>query len=157
LGIIADVLWHEIKHHTKNIELHEFTIMPNHIHGIIEIIDIDVKNVETLHRRGVACNAPTPPQYNTPTPPHGTPTDKNEYMSFISPKSGTLSAIIRSYKSAVSKHAHRLGFDFAWQRNYHENIIRDMNNYYKISEYIINNASLWQTDKFYGIENVMRT
>ena len=35
LGIIADVLWHEIKNHANNVDLGEFTVMPNHIHGII--------------------------------------------------------------------------------------------------------------------------
>jgi REP element-mobilizing transposase RayT len=70
-------------------------------------------------------------------------------MSSISPKSGTLSTIVRSYKSAVSKHAHRLGFDFAWQRNYHEHIIRDCNEHARIAEYIENNPIIWQTDKFY--------
>ncbi len=50
----------------------------------------------------------------------------------------TLSSIIGSYKSAVSKHAHRLGYGFAWQRNYYEHIIRNEQAYQKISEYIIN-------------------
>ena len=35
VGIIADILWYEIKNHAKNIELGEFVVMPNHIHGII--------------------------------------------------------------------------------------------------------------------------
>ena len=34
-GILADVFWHEIKNHAKNIELGEFVVMPNHIHGIL--------------------------------------------------------------------------------------------------------------------------
>jgi len=34
-GAIADVLWYEIKNHVKNIELGEFVVMPNHIHGIL--------------------------------------------------------------------------------------------------------------------------
>jgi REP element-mobilizing transposase RayT len=36
-GIIADVLWYEIANRLPNISLGEFVIMPNHIHGIIEI------------------------------------------------------------------------------------------------------------------------
>jgi putative transposase len=34
-GTIADILWYEIKNHAKNIELDEFVVMPNHIHGIL--------------------------------------------------------------------------------------------------------------------------
>jgi putative transposase len=38
MGIIADIIWFKIKNHAKNIELGQFIVMPNHIHGII-IID----------------------------------------------------------------------------------------------------------------------
>jgi putative transposase len=34
-GAVAYVLWAEIKHHAKNIQLDEFVVMPNHIHGIL--------------------------------------------------------------------------------------------------------------------------
>jgi REP element-mobilizing transposase RayT len=62
----------------------------------------------------------------------------------------TLSSIMGSYKSAVTKHAHRLGFsEFAWQRNYWENIIRSNDDYARITQYIINNVINWKEDKFY--------
>jgi hypothetical protein len=35
VGILADVFWYEIKNHAKNVELGEFMVMPNHIHGIL--------------------------------------------------------------------------------------------------------------------------
>jgi len=35
MGVIADLMWHEIKNHTKNITLGEFVVMPNHVHGIL--------------------------------------------------------------------------------------------------------------------------
>jgi putative transposase len=37
-GAIAYVLWFEIKNHVKNIDLGEFIVMPNHIHGILILI-----------------------------------------------------------------------------------------------------------------------
>ncbi|HNS42927.1 MAG TPA: hypothetical protein PKN22_09220, partial [Taishania sp.] len=37
-GVIAHLLWHEIPKHHTHIELGDFVVMPNHIHGII-IID----------------------------------------------------------------------------------------------------------------------
>ncbi|RKY77491.1 transposase, partial [candidate division KSB1 bacterium] len=72
IGIIADVLWHEIKNHAKNVELGEFVVMPNHIHGII-ILNNDNNisdNVETLHATSLR-------QTSQPA--------KNEFMSSISP------------------------------------------------------------------------
>jgi putative transposase len=35
LGVIADILWHEIPNHTKFVKLGDFVVMPNHIHGIL--------------------------------------------------------------------------------------------------------------------------
>lgn len=35
IGVIADLMWYEIKNHAKNIELGEFVVMPNHVHGIL--------------------------------------------------------------------------------------------------------------------------
>ena len=37
IGKIVGALWHEIKNHVPNVKLHEFIVMPNHVHGIIEI------------------------------------------------------------------------------------------------------------------------
>jgi len=35
LGVIANVLWHEIPMHAPNVDLGDFIVMPNHIHGIV--------------------------------------------------------------------------------------------------------------------------
>lgn len=45
-------------------------------------------------------------------------THKNQPMAHISPQSGTVSTLIRSYKSAVTKHANRLGLENEWQNLY---------------------------------------
>jgi REP element-mobilizing transposase RayT len=41
IGILSNVFWYEIVNHAKNIKLHQFVAMPNHIHGILEIADGD--------------------------------------------------------------------------------------------------------------------
>ena len=49
-GILADVFWYEIKNHAKNIELDEFVVMTNHIHGILILKgNDDNDNVQTTH------------------------------------------------------------------------------------------------------------
>jgi len=125
VGVIADVLWHEIKHHTQNIELDEFVVMPNHIHGILMINN----SVETLHATSLQQESKT--------------------MSDISPKANSISSIIRSYKSAVTKHAHRLGYEFAWQARFYDHIIRTEASLNQIQQYVINNPQSWKDDKFY--------
>jgi len=117
------------KHHRRSIRLkdHNYNMMPNHIHGILEIT-----NCGTNHL-GVARNAPT-----------------GNFMSDISPKHTALPTIIRAYKSAVSKQMHELGFvGQIWQRNYYEHIIRDEQSYQTQSQYIIDNPANWSEDKFY--------
>ena len=61
----------------------------------------------------------------------------------------SISSIVGSYKSAVTKHARRLGFDFFWQSRFWDNIIQDEKAYQKISNYIIHNPTNWELDKFY--------
>ena len=78
------------------------------------------------------------------------PTDNSK--SAISPKSNSISTIMRSYKSAVTKHAHRLGYDFEWQARFHDHIIRDERAYGKIANYIRANVSNWKEDKFFEPE-----
>ena len=73
-------------------------------------------------------------------------------MSNISPKSNSISTIIRSYKSAVTKHANRLGFDFGWQTRFYDHIVRNEKAFQNISNYIINNPANWDKDKFYENE-----
>jgi putative transposase len=61
----------------------------------------------------------------------------------------TLSSIVGGYKAAVTKHANRLKFNFAWQPRFHDHIIRDEQSFQTISNYIINNPCNWQQDKFF--------
>jgi putative transposase len=59
-----------------------------------------------------------------------------------------VSSIIGSYKSAVTKHAHRLGYEYEWQERFHDIIIRDEESYINIVNYIKNNPARWDEDKF---------
>lgn len=127
LGVVADVLLYETQHRNDNIELGEYIVMPNHIHVII---NINKSNTEV-----------TP---ITPTKQTG-----NRKMAARSPKAGSISSVIRSYKGAVTKHANRLGYEFAWQTRFHDHVIRDQAAFEKITEYVINNPLSWELDKFY--------
>ncbi|SLM28881.1 conserved hypothetical protein [Desulfamplus magnetovallimortis] len=70
-------------------------------------------------------------------------------MSKISPKSNSISTIIRSYKSAVTRHARRMGFEFQWQSRFHDHIIRNDVEYQRIYNYIKNNPANWEEDRFF--------
>jgi putative transposase len=104
IGQIASRMWYEIPDHFPFIGLDAFVVMPNHIHGIIGI------NKSVKRSIAGSLHATILPQIN-------------KTMSSISPKSGSLSVVVRSYKSAVAKYSHKLDSSFSWQPNFHDNII----------------------------------
>ena len=138
VGKYANQYWLDIPKHFSFVKLDNHVVMPNHLHGII-IIDKPDDIVETLHATSLRQRQSTPTRK----------TFKNEYMASISPKSGSLSTIIRSYKSSVTKNARLVNSNFAWQFRFHDHIIRDDESFNNISEYINNNSSNWQEDEFY--------
>lgn len=139
LGVIADVLWHEIKHHVANIELAEFVVMPNHVHGVL-VLGSDSAGADSA---AVGARHALPLQTASSSQPIGRQRFQNQGKN-------TLSSIVGSYKAAVSKHAHRLGFEFGWQRNYWEHVIRNDDEYCRVAEYINNNPRSWALDKLNG-------
>ena len=84
------------------------------------------------------------------------PTPKNPKMSQISPKPGSLSTIIRSYKSAVKRWAGQNNFpDFAWQPRFYDRVIRNDLELQRIREYIWQNPQQWELDSNHPyIQNV---
>ena len=73
---------------------------------------------------------------------------RRQRMSRISPKPGSLGAIIRSYKSAVTRWCRKNGYDqFAWQPRFYEHIIRADGSIDRIRRYIVNNPANWERDR----------
>jgi REP element-mobilizing transposase RayT len=122
-GQMAFKLWHELPEHFLFVSLDEFVVMPNHIHGIVIIEPTTA--VGTLHATSLQST-------------------KNEFMSAISPKSGSLATVIRSYKSVVSKKVHFIDHDFSWQPRYYDHIIHSNRELYRIRNYIFNNPIKWE-------------
>ncbi len=140
IGVLADVFWHEIKNHAQNVELGAFVVMPNHVHGILILTgnDNDNDNHTVTVGTGHALSLPS-------TNPSTNPTIGQQRFQNIGKNS--VSSIVGSYKSAVTKHAHRLGFEFAWQTRFYDHIIRNEASFQTINNYIINNPVNWQEDK----------
>jgi REP element-mobilizing transposase RayT len=62
--------------------------------------------------------------------------------------SDNLSRAIRWYKGKTTFQCHSVHADFTWQTRFHDHIIRDENEYWKIREYILNNPKRWDEDKY---------
>jgi REP element-mobilizing transposase RayT len=136
LGEIAQNEWLRTAEIRSNVKMHEFVVMPNHVHGILEINNA----VPTVGaRRALPSNNDLPCNKDSQLP-----------LRFQNQGKNTLSSIIGAYKSAVSKRIHETGFmGKIWQRNYYEHVIRDTQSYWKISQYVLNNPANWQDDDFF--------
>ena len=82
----------------------------------------------------------------TTTDNGGTTTTGNKFGS----QSKNLASIVRGFKSSVTTWARRNDVPFNWQPRYHDHIVRNTTEYYRISNYIINNPANWQEDKFFA-------
>ncbi|MBI5806738.1 transposase [candidate division TA06 bacterium] len=122
-GEIADKSWREIPQHFTNVLLGEYIIMPNHIHGTIIIIE---PPSETRHAVSLPSGA-----------------------SFGKPQAGSLSTIVRSYKSAVTRQINVVrakNEPAIWQSRFYEHVIRNDKSYNKIRRYIVDNPLCWPQD-----------
>lgn len=132
-GKVAAEEWRRTAQLRGNIVLHEFIIMPNHMHGVLEIANVGANCIRPQTESGV-CDTPLQDGQNQLRSP-----------------SNTLGAIIRGYKAAVTKRINQL-YDIQniriWQRNYFEHIIRNPQSYEHISDYIKTNPQNWIYDNY---------
>jgi putative transposase len=130
IGIMIQFLWENIGILNRHVELDEFVIMPNHLHGILRLSD--------QHRA------------SNPTEGMAVPCPYSSSRQINSTKPGSLQTIIRSFKGACTKGArfHHLA-DRVWQRGYHEHIVRKEASLMKIRQYIRDNPTKWQRDELF--------
>ncbi len=121
-GLIATACWLALPWHFPNVCLDEFTVMPDHVHGILVLI-------ESPRWFGLD------PTGESARPP--------------GPLRDSIGSIVGSYKAAVTKWIHRTASDDAtrhapiWHRNYHDRIIRDDREFDAKRRYTINNWNRW--------------
>ena len=155
-GKIAKQIWEEIPQHYPNIELGEFVVMPDHVHGIIKIRrGVDLSRPECEMRAELCVDLSRPKLCNNLNPKCGL--QRNNANTATGGFSGTknpmlnnnLSHIIRWFKGRVAFECCKIDCNFKWQRNFWEHIIRDEQSYKDISQYIIDNPVNWGKDELY--------
>ncbi|MCU0535296.1 MAG: transposase [Hydrococcus sp. Prado102] len=117
----------------QEIDLDEWIIMPNHLHGIVILTD-NQKATDFGTRDEGARHALL---------------GKGARHAPLHQKSCSLSSFIAGFKAAVTKRINVIhqapGFSI-WQRNYYESIIRDEKHLKNIQQYILNNPQNWDDD-----------
>jgi len=140
IGEIAKFEWinSPVIRSDMNLNMDEFVIMPNHIHGIITIGFNQYNSLVDYHRDGRISMH----RYPTIT------TAKKDYKNEYGPQSKNLASIIRGFKSAVTIQARKINSEFKWQSKFHDVIIRDEESYKRIKYYIKNNPKNWKVDEY---------
>ncbi len=127
MGQLVQDLWCQIADKRRIVELDSYTVMPNHLHGIINILENESDPVPSDCAGGKTVPA-------------------------TSLNSGSLGAVVGQFKSAVTKRSRSLSNappNTIWQRNYYEHIIRDETTLNQIRKYIVENPARWADDKMY--------
>lgn len=155
-GRMVEEEYRRLPHRYPHIICHEYVVMPNHFHAIIQIANDDAYSVGAR----VQMDA---------TNPVGAPlVGAHENMSRVVPNGNclgthkgcpygvTLGEIVGAFKS-LTTNAYIHGVkqkgwppftNRLWQRNYYEHIIRDQRSHDEIAEYILENPLRWADDKY---------
>jgi REP element-mobilizing transposase RayT len=124
-GRTAATCWLQIPDHFPNVELDEWVVMPNHIHGIVVIVGAN-------HHSIVRANNYSPLPAN---PPHPTGTAR------------TIGSMVHGFKIGVTQwYRQRSVPSKIWQRNYWDHIIRNESELIRIRRYILDNPMQWEQD-----------
>jgi site-specific DNA-methyltransferase (adenine-specific) len=161
LGLIAEKIWREIPSHFEHVLLDKYIVMPNHIHGILIIQDREEVNfvgaTHALSPKFEKSGNHPPATHallitsNHVGAQHAAPLQKATGSQPWNVKPGSLGAIIRSFKSAVTREINiqrNTPGASIWQRNYHDHIIQDLNELTSIRQYIQKNPAKWADDEF---------
>lgn len=154
-GNMINHWWQELPQKFTNIELDEYIIMPNHMHGIIIINNRDMitqnensDSVGTDDNSG-SVGATLVVAQNTSRG------DKIGYKRAGTRPAPTIGDIIGAFKSlstneyirGVKSGIYTIFDRSVWQRNYYEHVIRNEKDLYRIQSYISNNPINWKSDE----------
>ena len=123
-GIMIENEWLELQNRYQNIDLHEYIVMPNHVHGIIQIVGANRGQPQRGQPQGIA------------------PTIGDMIGAFKS-------VVTNEYIRNVKQNNWQRFNDKLWQRNYYEHVICDEKSYLQIAEYVQTNPLKWQDDKYH--------
>lgn len=143
IGEFARECWLKIPYHFPHFDLDEFVIMPNHVHGIVMINK--PYYVQSRLRLSRATNNEKQMNETNTEEFHSKP----KHFRFRNQGKNTISAMVGSFKSAVTKECNENKIKFGWHPRFHDHIIRDQNEFFKIRNYILMNPIRWKDDEFF--------
>ncbi len=149
IGKLAQKFWLEIPFHFQFVNSDIYVIMPNHVHGIIVINKPGNGGDGELGNGGDGDGCLETRRCLVSTGAHKLVNHCGiGGRRFQNQGKNTLSSIIGSYKSIVTRNARKIYNGFAWQSSFYDIIIRDDGSFERIKTYIIENPLKWDEDRF---------
>ncbi|GEM_PF-664281 len=124
MGQAVQAAWNAIPSHFPDVRLDEFCVMPDHVHGLLEIHSaavVGTQNFASLRRAPVR------------------PGNDNKFGS----QSRNLASIVRGFKIGVTKSARAIDPLFRWQNRYWDRVVRNGDKCDRIRHYIRDNPVVW--------------
>jgi REP element-mobilizing transposase RayT len=178
-GQIINNIWNEMPQHYPFAVLHNYVVMPNHFHGIVEITArrgaiyraLDENRAQNYNNRAQnynranenavandenvgAINVGAMVNQGAINRAPTTSATEKTVGGFAGEKNPMLhnnfSRLIRWFKGRATFECRKNAPHIAWQRNMWEHIIRDAADYARIDDYITNNPFRWKEDTFYN-------
>jgi REP element-mobilizing transposase RayT len=167
--------WLKIPGRFPYVQLHQYVVMPNHFHAIMEItvgatlvvapmttvapivtVAPDIDNQTAFDNRIIDNQTAFDNRIvdnQTAFDDQTAPENVKRATTRVAPTVGNIvgafqSIVTVNYIRGVKNHKWPSFNGKLWQRNYWEHIIRDENSYCRISDYILNNPANWHKDKF---------
>lgn len=150
---IAEWNWKAIARHFENVELDEWIVMPNHIHGVMIITDTEAARVRVTRKGEAFVKEQFPPRQGWDIP---IKVSQNQDLTNASPlpahgvPPGALGAIVGNFKSVTTRRINNVCHSRSatlWYRNYYEHIVRNEKDLNRIREYIMANPFHWDHDR----------
>ncbi|MGB4849681.1 MAG: hypothetical protein WBP41_17280 [Saprospiraceae bacterium] len=141
IGHISKKHWIEIPDRFPYVHLGEFVIMPNHIHGIVNILGT---YNEALDMEKMNMDIPQIDHSNISKSGRGGITGIHNPMLYQN-----LSRVMRWFTGRVSYEARKINPEFNWQGRFDDRIIWDSEELATKTKYIQRNPMNWKEDEFY--------
>jgi putative transposase len=146
-GRIVRAHWLKLPNHHPHLQLDEFVVMPNHIHGILVLTNT---SVGAGFDHEIPCESHYPSAKPAPTHPPSITNNPSVQPGII--KYHGIPEIIRGFKTFSARRINQIRNTPGtpvWQRNYYEHIIRNEAALQHIQHYIHTNALSWRQDQLH--------
>lgn len=140
VGKIVELHWLLLTEHFPNVELDAFVVMPNHFHGVLNIVDVD--NI-------VGAGSPRPGPFLSQSGTENSSVATGGETPPLQVKT-TLGHVIGYFKYQTTKiinQQRRSPGMKIWQRSYYERVLRSEDEWERVREYITLNPGRWQEDR----------